>query len=37
MLSSVKVCGVPFKEIRCASNLSRHNSASGGGPEGGVY
>ena len=37
VLSSVEDCGVPFKEIRCASNLSRHNSSCSGGPEIGVY
>ena len=37
VLCSVEGCGVPFKEIRCVNNLSRHNSVCGGGPEIGVY
>ena len=27
---------VPFKETRCVSNLSRHNTAGGDGPEMGL-
>ena len=37
VLSSVEDCGVQFKEIRCASNLSRHSLACGGDPEIGMY
>ena len=33
MLSSGVGCMVPFKETKCRSNLSRHNTAGGNGPE----
>ena len=33
---SVVICEVPFKETRCASNLFKHNSACGIGPEMGL-
>ena len=33
---SVVVCGLPFKETRCMSNLFKHVSAFGGGPEMGL-
>ena len=36
VLSFVEGCAIPLREIRCISNLSRHNSACGGGPEIGV-
>ena len=36
MLSWAIVCMVPFKETRCASNLSMHNTAGGVGPEMGL-
>ena len=36
VLSFVEGCAVPLREIRCMSNLLRHNSAYGEGPEMGV-
>ena len=36
MLSFVEGCVVPLREIRCASNLLRHNSACGRGAEMGL-
>ena len=34
--SSAVICEVPFKEARCVSNLFKHNSACGRGPEMGL-
>ena len=36
MLSFVEGCAIPLREIRCMSNLLRHNSTCGGGPEMGL-
>ena len=36
-LTFIEGCAVPLIEIRCVSNLLRHNSACGGGPEMGLW
>ena len=36
VLSLVEGCAVPLREIRCMSNMLRHNSTCGGGPEMGL-
>ena len=36
VLSSSVGCKVPFRETRCASNLSKHNSTGGDSPEMGL-
>ena len=33
VLSLDVVCMVPFSDTRCVSNLSKHNTAGGNGPE----
>ena len=37
VLSFVEGCTIPLREIRCVSNLLRHNSACGRGPEMGIW
>ena len=36
VLSLIFGCKVPFRETRCVSNLSKHNSAGGDSPEMGL-
>ena len=36
VLSLGVVCMVPFSDTRCASNLSKHSTAGGNGPEMGL-